>query len=174
MGWNLSNVWIGVEVSKEAQKTLTHLSQDIKKIFDTNSLDFKNPSIHHMTLWYFRNITERRLVDILSSLEQLKKKHKHIQLINPWISYDETLHKIDHRKSNINNNLYFVLKPHNPDSVYLQFIQSQHISPHISLWSTTDDISDIESTLKKIKDTRDIYIKNTPITVDLSKIHIKF
>lgn len=175
MTYDLKNLWIGVEISKESKCMIKHISDDIKHLLESECLNCKIPHEHHMTFGYFKHITEHHLANILSSIDTLKEKHKHTQLINRWLDYDETLHKIELWESNINERLYIVLKPHNPNPIFLEFIQQQHISPHISLaeitWSSLEQVKHL---LPKIKQIRDLAVETAPITVDLSKVHISF
>jgi hypothetical protein len=91
------------------------------------------------------------------------------------MDYDQTLHRIELWESNINDRLYLVLKPHNPNSVFEEFIKQQHISPHISLAEITgSSLEEVKHLLPKIKQVRDSAVKIAPITVDLNKIHISF
>ena len=104
----------------------------------------------------------------------MKEKYGNLQLVYPSMPYDQTLHKLDTWKSNINDQIYIVLKPHNPDTIFSEFIQQQHITPHISLAKVSCDFEYIQKILPIIKRFRDESLKLSPITLDLSKIHITF
>jgi len=168
-----NNIWIWVDVLDKSKPILEHISTDIKNLFENNWFDFKIPKKHHMTLWHYNSINSDQLIKIISFMNDLKIKKENIKLTDSSLEYDQTLHKLDYRRSNVNNKLYFVLIPHNPDNIFKDFIGDSWISPHISLWSTSSEI-DIDFFVPKIKEIRDIHIKEWQISVDLSKINIKF
>jgi len=84
------------------------------------------------------------------------------------------MHKLELWESNVNDQLYIVLRPHNPSPVFSEFIQQENISPHISLAKVSGSKDQIEELLSEIKTYRDTLIHDSSITVDLSKVHISF
>lgn len=105
---------------------------------------------------------------------QIKEKYKNISLIQPEEPYDNTLHKITYRKSFVDNELYLVLQPHNPDPIFLDMMFQKNISPHISLAKISTEPAIIQQLLPLIKSSRDEALRISPITVDLKKIHVHF
>ena len=169
-----SNFWVGVDVSESSRKSLENLTHDIKIYTEELWIDFKEPWRHHMTLGYFTHITSQDLIRLLMWLDDLKKERSNILLVNPKEKYDQTLHKITWRNSNVTNRFHLVLTPHNPDNIYKRFIQNHDITPHISLWSIANDSDHEQELLSRIKISRNIYIKNYPIVVNLNKILMEF
>lgn len=170
----LKNVWIGVDINKISQDTVAHLSNQVDNFFHDKHIDCHLSSSPHMTVWYFNEINKDALANILSGLHEMKEKYHTIQLVNPTDEYDQTFHKLDLWKSNVNNKLYLVLIPHNVDSIFFHFIQQHHISPHISLAEITGDFQKVKDFLSTLKYFRDQSLSLGPITVDINKIHISF
>jgi len=133
MEHTLQNLWVGVDIAESSREPLEALTNNIKTYTQIMGIDFKYPSHHHMTLGYFKSITDHELISLLHGLDDLKKTKNNIVLVNPNQPYDQTLHKITGRKSNVDDRFYFILIPHNPDNIYKKFIQDHSISPHISL-----------------------------------------
>ena len=90
-----------------------------------------------MTFAYFKTISQEDLAQVLGAIQDRKDEHSDIQLVNTEIDFDQTVHKLELWKSNVNNQLFIVLIPHNPDPIFAEFIQQEHISSHISLAKIT-------------------------------------
>jgi len=174
MNWWFNNFRVGVDISESSRKSLENLTNDIKKYTEELWLNFKAPWRHHMTLGYFKYISNEELIKLLTWLDNLKKEKNNILMIDPNNQYDQTLHKIVWRKSNINESFHFVLTPHNPETIYKKFIQTQKITPHINLWSISHEIPHMQELISKIKISRDGYIKDNRIVVDFNKILMEF
>lgn len=175
MSHELQNVWLGVDVAKASKPIVEAITQNIEEVFANQWIEVEIESNPHMTFAYFKTISQEDLAQVLGAMQDRKNKYSDIPLVNTETDFDQTVHKLELWKSNVNEQLFIVLIPHNPDPIFAEFIQQEHISSHISLakvrWSSWKEI---EQLLPTIKQARDSVLENTQITVDLSKVHISF
>jgi len=170
----LQNVWLGVDVAKASKPIVEAITQNIEEVFANQWIEVKVKRDPHMTFGYFQTIRQEDLAKVLWAIHDLKEKHTDTQLVNTALDFDQTMHKLELWESNVNDQLYIVLRPHNPSPVFSEFIQQENISPHISLAKVSGSKDQIEELLSEIKTYRDTLIHDSSITVDLSKVHISF
>ncbi len=135
----------------ESEKKLMDFFWKLENFLSSQGISYKMRKKPHLTVMYQQALTTTQLFDILVDIAAKKKELSDVTLYDPEAPYDQTLHLLQIWESNVNGQIYLVLTPHNPDSLYKQFIHSDHISPHISLAKLYCSLEKAQEMLPDIK-----------------------
>ena len=181
---NLKKVWIGLELLPESQIIAQKISNDIATLFRQQKIHFVNSEEFHITLGYFKEISAKKIGEILNFYQQKKYQFQKMPIVNSKSEFDQTFHKMGMRKSNLpelqeNEEIYINFLPHNESNIYKPMIKFNPISPHINIAKVKCSEEEADKLLKQCKEIRDHHIttqENEPLKYlapNLGKILIK-
>lgn len=170
----LKNIYIELAPQKNSKEILLNISQDLEKLFSWKGIEINIQKKHHMTAAYFKKVTEEELIKVIEFFQQQKIEYQGREMLNKNKTFDESVHQVEIWKSNITGETHIVLTPHNPESIYKNFIKSDTISPHINLAKINISKEEGEKIRPEIIRLIRSHIQENWISIDLSDITLHF
>ena len=176
---NSHDIWpqwyIGIPVHQESVELLQSIVGSVEKVLNPDVFQPRK-SDFHATIDYYtpeKGDIEQFVAAIRESYIQHTAWLKN-NWVDPKSTYDQTFHKIELMKSNVNARIYVCLVPHNQLSL-LNLIGKQG-QAHISLWYFNQELSEQEMNTYSmvLKRVRDLHFKKWKnISLDWSRFDVK-